>query len=220
MKILEVCVGLPRALEYRDKKISSGIFKVPTNDAVEVSYSNLDGDRQADLNVHGGRDKAIYVYPREHYDYWAQALNADALQSSQFGENLTVSGAIDNDVVIGDRYRLGTAEVVVTQPRLPCYKLGIRLNDSKFPARFLASGRLGYYLRVAVQGVLQKGDIGELLERPSHGITVHALWASVIRDSANDLTASKATAELQHLDDGWLRRLRRLQRQPAVNCSG
>lgn len=179
MRITEVCVGQPITVQYRGKDVSTGIFKSPAEDTIKVNLFNLAGDRQADLSVHGGRDKAIYVYPRIHYEYWASELPGRDLETSQFGENLSVADATDESVMIGDRYRVGTAQVIVTQPRLPCFKLGIRMNDQKFPALFLRSGKLGFYLRVEEEGALQRGDEFELIDRPAHNISVLSLWKTV-----------------------------------------
>jgi len=211
MRITAVCVGEPGNIGFRGKDVKTGIFKLPVQGAVAVNLLNLAGDRQADLTVHGGRDKAVYVYPQIHYDYWAEALGGRRLEPSQFGENLTVTDLTERTVLVGDRYRAGTALLVVSQPRIPCYKLGIRLNDPKFPAVFLQSGKLGFYLRVLEEGVLQSGDEFELLERPAHGINVHSLWQTVFGRPADVAGASDALQQLPHLDEGWLRRLRSIE---------
>ena len=166
---------------------------------------NLTGDGQADLKVHGGRNKAIYVYSQGHYQYLAKEFGVDALEDAQFGENLTVTGLTENQVIIGDSYKIGTAIVTVTQPRLPCFKLGIRIGDEAFPNQFLESGRLGLYLRVEEEGALQCGDTFDLIDRPAHGISLHDLWRIVFR---NDGDANHALDNLPHLDSGWIRRLR------------
>ncbi len=127
------------------------------------------------------------------------------MEDAQFGENLTVSGWSESEILIGDRYKIGSAVVTVTQPRLPCFKLGIRLNDAGFPKRFLDSGRLGMYLRVEEEGVLQCGDTLELIDRPTHGISLHDLWQTIFHDNGD---AELAMKQLPHLDEGWQRRLR------------
>ena len=169
---------------------------------------NLAGDGQEDLESHGGRDKAIYAFPTANNDYWKSDLGVDKLEASQFGENLEISDVSDQDIVIGSRFRAGTAEVVVTQPRIPCFKLGMRMRDENFPNRFLRSGRLGFYLRVAKTGQLQAGDPFVLLDAPSHGITVYGLWQIVFGNQKRGSQAKRALSELKHLDEGWLRRLR------------
>jgi MOSC domain-containing protein YiiM len=206
MRIVQVCVGRPAAVEFDGKTVSTGIFKSPVVGKVEVRWLNLAGDGQADLTVHGGSNKAVYVYSQDHYEYWAKEIGVAALEDAQFGENLTVAGLSESDVIIGDRYKIGSAIVTVTQPRLPCFKLGVRVGDAAFPRRFLESGRLGMYLRVEEEGVLQCGDTFDLIERPAHGISLHALWRMVFRDDGD---ANLALQHLAHLDAGWLRRLRR-----------
>lgn len=205
LKIVRVCVGRPGEVSFGGKVITTGIFKSALDGSVAVKRSNLAGDGQADLTVHGGRNKAIYAYPHDHYRYWADELAVNALEDAQFGENLTVSGWSESEVVIGDRYKIGSAVVTVTQPRLPCFKLGIRLDDAGFPKRFLDSGRLGMYLRVEEEGALQCGDTFELIDRPTHGISLYDLWQTVFRDNGD---ANLAMKQLLHLDEGWRRRLR------------
>jgi MOSC domain-containing protein YiiM len=205
MHIAQVCVGGPTAIDVNGKTVLTGIFKSPVEGSVEVKLFNLAGDGQADLTVHGGRDKAIYAYSQEHYGHWTKELGVDTLEDAQFGENLTVAGLSENEVVIGDSYKVGTAIVTVTQPRLPCFKLGIRIGDKSFPRRFLDSGRLGMYLRVVEEGALQCGDTFDLIDRPAHGITLHDLWRTIFHDDGD---AKLALEQLPHLDAGWLRRLR------------
>ncbi len=205
MQIVQVCVGGPTELSVNGKTVTTGIFKSPVDGRIEVGALNLAGDGQADLTVHGGRNKAIYAYSRDHYVCWAKELGVDALEDATFGENLAVVGLSEENVIIGDRYKIGTAVVTITQPRLPCFKLGIRIGDATFPQRFLDSGRLGMYLRVEDEGVLQCGDTFDLIDRPAHGISLHDLWRPVFR---NDGDADLALEQLPHLDAGWLRRLR------------
>ena len=207
--ITSIAVGLPATIRYKGKDVSTGIFKSPVSGRVGVALTNIEGDRQADLAVHGGRDKAVYAYPQCHYDYWAQMLGRGPLEASQFGENLTVTGLDESSVVIGDRYRAGSVEMVIAQPRLPCFKLGIRVGDDTFPQRFLMSGRLGFYLRVEQQGEFAAGDTIELLDRPEHGITVRDLWQTVFDRGNARVEASRCLDLLAHIDDGWVRRLRK-----------
>ncbi|MEM8982469.1 MAG: MOSC domain-containing protein [Pseudomonadota bacterium] len=208
--IVSVCVGQPRQLGDAQRSVQSGIVKRPVTGSVAVGYKNLAGDGQADLSVHGGRDKAIYVYSHEHYAYWRDVLDRD-LAPAQFGENLTVAGLTEVDAVIGARYRIGSAEVVVAQPRLPCFKLGLHIGDERFPATFLQSGRLGFYLRVVRTGELVVGDRFELLDTPADGLSVTRLWELVFAEPQNvahSVELQHALDELPYLDDGWRRRLR------------
>jgi MOSC domain-containing protein YiiM len=199
---------MPASVCFEGKEYTTAIFKRPVDGTVAVNLLNLGGDGQADLKVHGGRNKAVYIYPACHYVTWEQELGRGALEAAQFGENLTVGGLNEETVIIGDQFRIGSATVVVTQPRLPCFKLGIRMNDKDFPKRFLASGRLGFYLRVLETGELQTGDALELLERDAYGISVHGLWQLVFGAEKDAATAAHALQVLPHIDAGWQRRLR------------
>src|SRR3954465_3364904 len=175
MKLASVNVSLPRPVEFRGQSGATSIFKEPTEGRVRVRRLSLEGDWQADLRYHGGLNKAVYAYPSEHYAAWAQELGRADLRPGQFGENLTVDGLTEDTVRLGDVFRIGTALLQVTQPRYPCYKLGIRMGDPAFPRRFLASGRTGFYLRVVEEGELGAGDAIELTER-SDGLTIRELW--------------------------------------------
>ena len=159
MKILSVNVGLPREVFFRDEVVITGIFKEPVEGQVRLRKLNLDGDKQADLTVHGGPDKAIYAYPSEHYDYWLRELPGTAtLPYGMFGENLTTQGLMEDAVNIGDQFQIGSsgsAKVIATQPRMPCYKLGVKFGRMDIIRRFLASGRPGIYFKV-----LREGEIG------------------------------------------------------------
>ena len=169
MHVISVNVGLPRATVWRGETEITGIFKEPVDGPVRAAGVNLEGDGQADPTVHGGPDKAVYVYPAEHYPFWREELGRE-FPWGMFGENLTVAGApLEDDAAIGDRLRIGTAEFEVTQPRLPCYKLGIRFNDAGMVRRFHRAGRTGYYLRIASEGHVAAGDAIEILGRhPAH----------------------------------------------------
>jgi MOSC domain-containing protein YiiM len=137
MRVLSVNVGLPRTVSWRGKPVATGIYKEPVAGGIPLRTLNLDGDRQADLRVHGGKDKAVYAYPPEFYELWSRERPELAFGLAAFGENLTTEGLLDNDVAVGDRFRIGTAELVVTQPRLPCFKLGIKMAaaDTAQPRR-------------------------------------------------------------------------------------
>jgi MOSC domain-containing protein YiiM len=145
MQLISVNVGLPREVTWKEKTVSTGIFKEPVNTRVMVRELNLDGDRQADLTVHGGVDKAVYVYPFEHYEYWRSELPDTELTPGIFGENFTVTGFKEEEINIGDRFKIANVELMVTQPRLPCYKLGIRFERPDMVKRFLVSRRTGFY---------------------------------------------------------------------------
>jgi MOSC domain-containing protein YiiM len=172
MKIISLNVGLPREVTYHGRPVETGIFKSPVAGPVMARTLNFDGDRQADLTVHGGVDKAVYGYPSEHYEFWRKELPGVDFPWGIFGENLTTEGLFEDSMFIGDRYKIGGTEVVVTQPRLPCYKLGLRFDRADMVKRFLASGRPGFYFAVKKEGFVQAGDPIELLSRDPRGVSV------------------------------------------------
>jgi MOSC domain-containing protein YiiM len=202
MHIVSVNVGLPRSLEWRGRTVSTGIFKQPVEGPVAIRRLNLDGDRQADLSVHGGPDKAVYAYPVEHFTYWREELPDMPLTWGQFGENLTISGLREGDVQIGDRYRVGTAELVVTQPRLPCYKLGIRFGRPDMVRRFLHSERTGFYFAVLQAGAVQAGDSIALVRRARHGVTVADITRLYTQDDADHYLLEQVV-QIEALPISW-----------------
>lgn len=171
-ELLSVCVGGPRDVEWRGHTARTSIWKTPVSGRVHVGRLNVDGDQQSDLTVHGGADKAVYVYPGEHYDYWRPELPGIELPFGAFGENFTTRGLLDADVGIGDRFRIGDAEFVVTQPRMPCFKLGIRFQRPDMVKRFHHARRNGFYFAVAREGTVGAGDAIERLVRDDGGLTV------------------------------------------------
>ena len=148
MKIISVHVGRPRLVISNGEPVSTGIFKEPIAGRVMMRTLNLDGDRQADLSVHGGPCKAVYVYPSEHYDFWKREIPEMDLPLGVFGKNFTTTGLLETEINIGDKFRIGEAEVMVTQPRMPCYKLGIRFGRTDIIKRFLQSEHTGFYVAV------------------------------------------------------------------------
>ena len=172
MKIISLNVGRPQLVMRNDEPVSTGIFKDPVAGRVMLRTLNLDGDRQADLTVHGGPQKAVYVYPSEHYAFWKRELPDMELPWGMFGENFTTEGMFESEINIGDRFRIGSAEVMVTQPRMPCYKLGIRFGRTDIIKRFLASERTGFYLSVLKEGEVGVDDEFELLDKNASGVRV------------------------------------------------
>jgi MOSC domain-containing protein YiiM len=158
MKVVSVNVGLPREVVWKGKSVTTAIFKHPVEGRVKLATLNFEGDRQADLKVHGGRDKAVYAYPSEHYAFWRAELPGVELPRGSFGENLTVEGLLETEVNIGDRFGIGSAELVVTQPRLPCFKLALKFQRDDIIKRFLDSRRTGFYLAVTQEGDVGPGD--------------------------------------------------------------
>src|SRR5262245_7403302 len=172
MKVVYVQVGVPREIEWNGKIVRTSIFKTPVSGRVRVSMLNVEGDQQSDLSVHGGPDKAVYAYPSEHYPFWRTEFPTMDLTSGVFGENFTTEGLLEENVRIGDRLRIGSAEFMVTQPRMPCFKLGIRFNRPDMVKRFLQSGRTGFYVAVVKEGQIAADDSIKLLERDGHNVTV------------------------------------------------
>lgn len=170
--LISVQVGRPRIVLDGGRGVSTGIFKDPVQGRIRMRELNLDGDRQADLSVHGGPNKAVYAYPSEHYPYWTNELPGVELPWGAFGENLTTSGLLESAVCIGDRFAIGTAEVVVTQPRLPCFKLNLKFERDDLAKRFLASHRSGFYLRVLREGEVGEGDEIVPIHQDEHRVSV------------------------------------------------
>ena len=213
MKVISVNVGLPREVEAQGTVVLTSIFKDPVAGPVRVRRLNLDGDRQSDLSVHGGAHKAIYVYPAAHYAFWRAELPAAALPWGAFGENLTTEGPREDTTSIGDRFRIGTAEFLVTQPRMPCFKLGIRFARPDMVKRFLQSGRSGFYLSVSQEGEVKAGDPVTLLSRGEGGLTVADLVALYTAESA-DRDMLRRASELEALPDSWRNHFRKQLEAP------
>ena len=202
MKIITISVSRPRLVMSRGEAVSTGIFKEPVEGRVMMRTLNLDGDRQADLSVHGGPTKAVYAYPVEHYDFWRGELPEMTLPHGMFGENLTVEGFDESTLNIGDRFRIGAAEVMVTEPRLPCYKLGIKFGRNDILKRFLVSGRTGFYLSVAREGEVGAGDAIELVERDPHKVTIADI-TRLYASGRHDTETMKRALEVEALPESW-----------------
>ena len=172
MRLVSVNCGLPQQVEWHGRSVSTAIYKHPVDGRVALRTLNLEGDRQADLTVHGGEAKAVCCYPLPHYDYWREELPERQLPMGVFGENFTTDGLLEKSVHLGDRFSVGSAEVVVTQPRLPCYKLGIRFESDDMVKRFLTSGRTGFYLAVLREGIVAAGDRILAISRDLNSVTV------------------------------------------------
>jgi len=172
MKIISINVGRPRLVMRNGEPVSTGIFKEPIAGRVMLRTLNLDGDRQADLTVHGGPEKAVYLYPAEHYAFWKRELPDMELPWGMFGENFTTEGMSETEINVGDKFRVGSAELMATQPRMPCYKLGIRFGRTDIIKRFLMSERSGIYFSVLKEGEVGAGDEFELLEKNASGVRV------------------------------------------------
>jgi MOSC domain-containing protein YiiM len=209
VKLLSVNVGMPRDVVDGKRVVRTSIFKSPVAGRVPIRNHNLAGDQQSDLSVHGGPDKAIYAYPHEHYAYWREQLSDQDLQPGYFGENLTMQGLLEGDVHVGDRLRIGSATLVVTQPRMPCFKLGIRVGRTDILKRFLDSRRSGFYLAVETEGDLGAGDIVETIERHPAELSIPELLRMYLNESVNEQRLRDAIA-IPALPDGWRTHLERL----------
>ena len=208
MHVVSLNVGGPREVEWRGRLVRTSIWKAPVQGAVRVTSLNLDGDAQSDLSVHGGPDKAVYAYPAEHYGYWQRELDVDTLPWAAFGENLTTSGILEPDIRIGDRVRVGSVELMVTQPRLPCFKLGIRFGRDDMVKRFLQSGRSGFYFAVVREGEIAAGDRLEIAARDARGVTVADMIALETADEP-DRDLLRRALETPALPESWKRHFRK-----------
>jgi MOSC domain-containing protein YiiM len=174
-------------VEFHGRPVITSIFKSAVDGSVYVSSTNVDGDQQSDLTVHGGYDKAVYGYPREHYAFWKRELGLDELPWGAFGENLTTEGLLEQTLRIGDRLRVGTVELEVTQPRYPCFKLGVRFGRDDMVKRFFKSGRSGFYFSVVREGMIQAGDPIEMISRLSRAETIAERFAEHFRKGDSEL---------------------------------
>ena len=207
MKLLSVNVSLPKEVPYKGATITTGIFKEPVVGRVRVRTLNVDGDSQADRKVHGGPDMAVYAYPVEHYPYWQAELERTPFPSGQFGENLTLEGLTEEWVRVGDRFRVGGALLQVTQPRIPCYKLALRMGTGPdFLRRFRDSGRLGFYLRVLEEGEVGAGDAIERVDSDPCSVTI-AEFIRAHRDGSRDPDSLRRVLASRDLGDAWRIRL-------------
>jgi MOSC domain-containing protein YiiM len=202
VKLVSINVGRPREVEWRGKRVRTSIFKDAVEGPVRVQKLNLSGDEQADLSVHGGVDKAVYAYPSEHYAYWREQLPGVDLPWGVFGENLTTEGLRESTLHIGDRLTIGSAEFLVTQPRLPCFKLGIRFGRPDMVKRFQRSGRTGFYLSVLREGMISLDDPIQVLPATQPSITVAEIVRLYTADEGDQGLLRRAS-ELPALPDGW-----------------
>jgi len=203
LRVVAVNVGMPREVPWEGGVVATGIFKTSVEGPVMVRALNLDGDQQADLTVHGGPDKAVYAYPGEHYDFWRGEFPGKALAPGMFGENLTTEGLDEESVHIGDRFRIGEAELIVTQPRFPCFKLGIKFGDPTMVNRFLASRRTGVYFRVVAEGSVWPSAPIVLLEREEHQVAV-AEFTRLYAFDRGDTATLRRVLEVAALPESWV----------------
>jgi MOSC domain-containing protein YiiM len=202
MKVVSLNVAVPRTMVWKGHEVRTGIFKEPVDGPVMLRRLNLDGDRQSDLTVHGGPAKAVYAYPSEHYPLWKSELPGMVLPWGMFGENLTTEGLNEEEIHIGDQFRIGEAVVMVTQPRTPCYKLALKFQRDDMLKRMLTNGRSGFYLAVTQQGVVQSGDAIERVHEDSERISVAEI-NTLYRDGGKDVNLLKRAAKLEALPESW-----------------
>lgn len=194
MRVVSVNVGEPRPVTYRGKTVQTGIWKHPVEGRITIVGDNLVGDRQADLRVHGGRDKAIYGYPSEHYAWWRERLPDADLSWGAFGENLTVEGLLESEARIGERFRVGDAELAITQPRTPCFKLGIKFARPQIVKEFLRSERSGFYFAIVRPGAIGAGDAIERVHAEPESPTVTELVRLSVADEIDAATLRRLVA--------------------------
>lgn len=217
MKLISVNVALPAELQYGQGSIKTGIFKHPVSGPVRVGRYNLEGDGQADLDNHGGLHKAVYAYSTDHYAYWREALGRDDMAWGQFGENLSIAGLDEAERCIGDRLQIGSALFAVSQPRVPCYKLGIRFGDEHMPRMFSQAALTGFYLRVEREGVLQAGDAVDVIARGNPRVAVKPLFEAYMnRGGADAARILERALDVPELSPEWRAQIeKRLGRAPA-----
>jgi MOSC domain-containing protein YiiM len=219
MKLVSVNTGLPREVVWHGRSVTTGIFKQPVNGRVALRKLNLDGDGQADLIVHGGEYKAVYCYPIEHYEYWRRELPGRELPMGVFGENFTLDGLLEQSVHLDDRFSVGSAEVVVTQPRLPCYKLGIRFEADDMVKRFFVSGRTGFYLAVTREGEVGAGDQMTVISHDPNGVPVSEITRLYAEKRYGDADVAwvQRALHVAALPESWKEYFRqRLQQIPTL----
>jgi MOSC domain-containing protein YiiM len=215
VKLVSLNVARPRLAVYKGKTITTGIFKQPVSGPVQLRTLNLDGDRQADLSVHGGPHKAVYAYPSEHYPDWRRELPGVDLPWGMFGENFTTTGLAEDELHVGDRFQIGSSIVMVRQPRTPCYKLAAKFQRDDMLERFLLSGRSGFYLSVEQEGSVAADDVFQLLRRNQDGITISEMNRLFVREKYNQDLLRKAI-HTAALPEDWREYLSERLDRPAV----
>jgi len=202
MQLLSIFVGQPTTIEYNDRVVETGIFKQAITQKVRVGKLNIEGDRQADLKVHGGVNKAVYAYPSEHYGFWKAERPDLSFEAGVFGENLSVTGMWETAVCIGDTFRIGTTVLSVTSPRMPCFKLGVKMGDPRFVGDFLKANRSGFYFKVVEEGEIEPGDKIEQVEEDGYGLTIEEVVRLYTTDKSNQELLQKAV-EVPSLPEDW-----------------
>ena len=204
MKLLSVNVGFPRNVLFNGQIITTAIFKDPIKGSIPLRKLNLEGDKQADLTVHGGIDKSVYSYPAEHYDYWGKQFPDTDLKWGMFGENFTTEGLLEDAVNVGDQFQIGSAKLVATQPRMPCYKLGVRFGRMDVIRRFMASGRPGIYFKILQEGEVETGNKIKIIRRDKNNVTVKDIVSLYnARNHLDNIETMRRAIRIKDLPEGW-----------------
>ncbi len=207
MKVLSINISEPKKITFNGKELITSIYKMPINKEVEVGQLGIEGDRQADLQVHGGYDKAVYAYSHSHYSHWSEIMKKSYEEFGLVGENLTIDNFDERDVFIGDEYKIGTTLLQVSQPRIPCYKIGIKMNSREFPKLFSQSGLLGSYMRVIDAGKMKIGDSVELSRRDDDSMSIFEISQLLFVDIKN-IEGMKKAIDLKYLSEEIKERFR------------
>ena len=201
-KILSINVSLPKEIDFEGQKVTTGIFKEPIEGRIMLRTLNLDGDKQADLTVHGGPDKAVYAYPIEHYEFWRKVYPDMEMPNGMFGENFTIEGLMEIDVNVGDIFRIGSSKVIATQPRMPCYKLGVKFGRMDVLKKFLASGRSGIYFKVLEEGEVGAGDSIIQIKKDINQVGISDIVRLYASDR-EDIKTMRRAVKVEALPEGW-----------------
>lgn len=214
-KILSVNVSIPKEIEFEGQKVTTGIFKEPVEGRIMLRTLNLDGDKQADLTVHGGPDKAVYAYPIEHYQFWRKVYPNTEMPNGMFGENFTIEGLMESEVSVGDSFEIGSSKVIATQPRMPCYKLGVKFGRMDVLKKFLASGRSGIYFKVLKEGEVGTGDPIIKIKKDTNRVAISDIVRMYASDK-EDINMMQRAVKVEALPEGWrdyfLEQIRRVEK--------
>ena len=201
-KILSINVSLPKEIDFEGQKVTTGIFKEPIEGRIMLRTLNLDGDKQADLTVHGGPDKAVYAYPIEHYEFWRKVYPDMEMPNGMFGENFTIEGLMESEVSVGDAFEIGSSKVIATQPRMPCYKLGVKFGRMDVLKKFLASGRSGIYFKVLEEGEVGAGDSIIQIKNDTNRVGIRDIVRLYASDR-EDIKTMRRAVKVEALPEGW-----------------
>ena len=203
MKLISINVGLPVKVKFGNEIVTTGIFKNPVDKRIKIKKLNLEGDRQADLTVHGGLDKAVYSYSSEYYDFWKQEFPDISFNWGMFGENLTTEGLFESQVNIGDVFQIGSSQIAATQPRMPCYKLGVKFGRMDVIKKFLESEKSGIYFKVVKEGEIGVNDTIKLIKKDNNNVTIKNIVEIITKDNKESTTLMERAVKILDLPNGW-----------------